>query len=84
MASTHKTIKGEPLISTEGLALLLGVDLDELKAEILRQRVDNPTAPFATPTDWVKRGRRTARETMAATDRADLVSCLEHLGADAL
>jgi hypothetical protein len=66
---------GEPILGAEGLALLYGVSVDEIRS-------------YATPgdfdtTEWLplelrKQGRRRAREAMAATGIDSVQSALEY------
>ncbi|MGB7239792.1 MAG: hypothetical protein WBD41_27900 [Rhodococcus sp. (in: high G+C Gram-positive bacteria)] len=59
----------EPVISTAGMALLLGVDEAELRDEIARQ---GGAERFQVPKQWVRQGRRRSKEYQAATGRFDM------------
>jgi hypothetical protein len=71
------TDSANPKISTAGMALLLGVPLDILRAEIDRQ--EGPA--FQIPPLWLRQGKRIARETMAATGSESMKDAIDYLAA---
>lgn len=70
---------GELLLSVEGIALLLGVDADDLRAHVAANDIGSLTeAPKWIPNEWLKQGRRRSREAMAATGIDSMQSALEY------
>ncbi|MFC4535689.1 hypothetical protein [Sphaerisporangium dianthi] len=66
----YRVIDGEPCISTAGMALLMGVPVEELRAEQARQRAAGvPADRFQMPHAWIKQGRRIRKEVSAALGR---------------
>jgi hypothetical protein len=65
---------GEPILGAEGIALLYGTSVDELRALATPGDFD----PTTLPLELRKQGRRRAREAVAATGIDSLQSCLEY------
>ena len=74
MSDLYDHIDGEPVVSAKGLALLLGVPEDQVRALALFRG----TGVDALPTDWVKAGLRRSKEYQAATGRDDMLGALEY------
>ncbi|MFG1855011.1 hypothetical protein ACGFJT_24475 [Actinomadura geliboluensis] len=74
----YRTINGEPVISPAGLALLLDLPLEDIRAQC--DNVINGTMPM--PADWAKRGIRIRKETQAALGyEAGMKECIDYLAA---
>lgn len=65
---------GEPTLSPEETAILLGIDVAMLRAEVKRQG-GGPN--IRLPKAWVQAGRRRAREYQAHTGRTDMKGAIE-------
>lgn len=78
-------VNGEPMLSTEAMALLIGVPYERVRAEIDRQRVENPSSDsFRMPRAWSRQGNRIRKETQAALGcEAGMKECLDYLAAKA-
>lgn len=61
----YQEINGEPVVSTAGMALLMDVDEDALRAEIQRQRAAGREG-LALPPEWIRRGHRVRKEVQLA------------------
>lgn len=61
----YQLINGEPMVSLEGMALLMDLPADIVKAEWERQGGSSLTA-LSVPKSWVQRGRRVRKEVSAA------------------
>ncbi|MFX1757253.1 hypothetical protein [Rhodococcus sp. As11] len=77
MSELYRHIDGEPVVSAKGLALLLGVSEDQVRA--LAQF--RGTGVDALPPEWVKAGLRRAKEYQAATGHDDMLGALEYWAA---
>lgn len=77
MTELYRIIDGEPMISAAGMALLHGITVEALTAEMTRQR--QRTGEFKMPTEWVRQGRRIAREAMAATGSTSMRDAIDYL-----
>lgn len=64
----------EPMISTKGMALLMGVTEEAMRAEIERQG----GGAFRPPSAWIKASQRRAKEYLAATGRDDMRGALDY------
>lgn len=74
MSDLYRCVDGEPVISAKGLALLLGVPEDQVRALAATHGTD----VAHIPAEWVKAGRRRAKEYQAATGRDDMLGALEY------
>jgi hypothetical protein len=74
MSDLYDHIDGEPVVSAKGLSLLLGVPVDQVRALALFRG----TGVDALPAEWVKAGKRRAKEYSAATGRDDMLGALEY------
>lgn len=74
MSDLYDYINGEPVVSAKGLALLLGVPEDQVRALALFRG----TGVDALPDEWVKAGKRRSKEYQAATGRDDMLGALEY------
>ena len=74
MSDLYDHIDGEPVVSAKGLALLLGVPEDQVRALALFRG----TGVDALPAEWVKAGLRRSKEYQAATGRDDMLGALEY------
>ena len=63
---------GEPLIDNQCLALLLGVEVEALRGLPIQN------GSTSVPADWVKRGRRRAREAQAHTGSTAMLDSLRY------
>jgi hypothetical protein len=72
------TVNGEILCSAEGVALLVGVSADEIRAQAMPNEYE---AAKWLPPQWLKAARRRAREAMAYTGADDFAVGLGLLGA---
>lgn len=81
----YRMIDGEPMISTEAMALLMGLPYERLRAEIDRQRAENPESKtFKLPRAWTRQGNRIRKEVQAALGyEAGMKECLDYLAAKA-
>lgn len=61
----YTLINGEPMISMEGMALLMDLPADVVKAEWKRQG-GTSLATFNVPKSWIQRGHRIRKEVSAA------------------
>lgn len=68
-------VNGEPMVSSDGMALLFGVSPELVRAHSAKSTLGSQTP---IPDAWVKAGRRRAREAMAATGRDDMCSALAY------
>lgn len=71
-----KIIEGEPSLTDEETAILMGVGVDLLRAEIKRQGIGTPTQ---LPDAWLESSRRRWREYRTATGRADVAGAINWL-----
>lgn len=70
---------GEVFLSAEGIALLLGVDIEGFLAHAATNDYGSlTTAPQWIPEKWLKQGRQRAREAMAHTNDGSLQATLEY------
>jgi len=74
VSDLYDHIDGEPVVSAKGLALLLGVPEDQVRALALFRG----TGVDALPAEWVKAGLRRSKEYQAATGRDDMLGALEY------
>jgi hypothetical protein len=65
-----KTINGEPMLSTAGISLLMGIDERFADGYLKRDPV--------IPAEWIKSGRRRSAEYRAHTGRADMLGSLAY------
>jgi len=81
----YSYVNGEPMVSAEGMALLIGIPYERLKAEFDRQRAENPDAEmFRMPRAWSRQGNRLRKEVQAALGyEAGMKECLDYLAAKA-
>jgi hypothetical protein len=81
----YTVIDGEPMISTEAMALLMGIPYERLRAEIDRQKAADPTSEtFKLPRAWTRQGNRIRKETQAALGyEAGMKECIDYLAAKA-
>lgn len=63
--SLYKLIGGEPMLSLDGMALLMDLPPEVVKAEWERQGGSSATA-MTIPTSWIKRGKRVYKGVSAA------------------
>ena len=70
----YRYIDGEPMLSAAGMALLLGVTEEQMRAQAER----SGTGIAALPESWVKAGNRRRKEYEAATGRTDMLGALEY------
>lgn len=77
MSDLYTYVDGEPVVSVKGLAILLGVPLDQVRALALFRG----TGVGALPPEWVKAGKRRSKEYQAATGRDDMLGALEYWAA---
>lgn len=61
----YTLINGEPMVSMEGVALLMGLPPEVVKAEFERQGGAS-ISTLTVPKSWVKRGKRIRKEVSAA------------------
>lgn len=78
-------VNGEPMVSTEAMALLMGIPYERLRAEIDRQRAENPESEtFKLPRAWSRQGNRIRKEVQAALGyEAGMKECIDYLAAKA-
>lgn len=69
---TIKEIDGEPMLDPQAMALLFGVDESAVCALPI---VDGN---IRIPREWARRGRRRAREAMAATQSESIIDAMRH------
>lgn len=74
MSELYRYIDGEPVLSAAGMALLLGVTEEQMRAQAER----SGTGIAALPEAWVKSGIRRRKEFEAATGRTDVLGALEY------
>jgi len=67
-----KIIDGEPMLDKYCMGVLLGVEPDAM----LALPVEDGKSKI--PRDWIKRGRRRAREAMAHTGSDAMLDCLRY------
>ncbi|GAA2861098.1 hypothetical protein [Nonomuraea rubra] len=81
----YTMVNGEPMISTEAVALLMGIPYERLRAEIDRQKAENPESEtFKLPRAWTRQGNRIRKETQAALGyEAGMKECIDYLAAKA-
>lgn len=81
----YSYVNGEPMVSTEAMALLIGVPYERLKAEIERQRAENSGSDsFRMPRAWSRQGNRIRKEVQAALGyEAGMKECIDYLAAKA-
>lgn len=72
--------RGEPMLSIDAMGLLFGVTGDEIRESMREQGA--PEKPWVIPPEWIKQGRRIARESMAATGSTSLKDSIDHLAAN--
>ncbi|WP_205874444.1 hypothetical protein [Mycobacterium camsae] len=72
MTITIREIAGQQMIDSRGTALLYGVDPCAIEA------LPIVAGAMRIPHMWIKRGRRRAREAMAATGSESYVDCLQY------
>lgn len=72
MTVTIREIEGQQMLDSRGTALLYGVEPCAVEALPI---IDGA---MRIPHMWTKRGRRRAREAMAATGSKSYVDCLEY------
>ncbi|WP_406816191.1 hypothetical protein [Mycobacterium sp. M23085] len=75
MKLTIKVVNGEPLIDATALSLLFGVG-EELVTALSARDTTNGYTTF--PPEWIRNGRRRAREAFAHTKSNDMVSSLTY------
>lgn len=68
---TVKVIDGEPMIDKTGMSLLFGV-----AEELVTALTANGPAPI--PDEWIRNGKRRAKEAAAHTGSNDMVSSLTY------
>jgi hypothetical protein len=68
-------VNGEPMVSSDGMALLFGVSVELVRAHSAKASYGDRTP---IPEAWIKAGRRRAREAMAASGRDDMCSALAY------
>jgi hypothetical protein len=68
-------VNGEPMVSSDGMALLFGVSVELVRAHSAKNTHGGRTP---MPEAWIKAGRRRAREAMAATGHNDMCSALAY------
>ena len=66
-------VDGEPMLSTEGMAVLFGIPLPEVEAEMQRQG----TRTLAMPESWLASGRARTEEYRRVTGGNDMLGALE-------
>lgn len=69
---TIKNIDGEPMVDAEGMALMFGVDPAAARA------LPVVNGGSHIPREWIKRGRRRAREAMAHNGSGAMLDALEY------
>lgn len=69
---------GEPAMSAEGLALLFGVSVDELRAKAIPGELD--TRKWI-PAEWFRAGRRRSGEAMAHGNSGALFDAVQYWAA---
>lgn len=74
MSDLYDHIDGEPVVSAKGLALLLGVPEDQVRALAMFRG----TGVDSLPAEWVKAGKRRSQEYQAATGRDDMLGAFEY------
>ncbi|MEZ7240779.1 hypothetical protein QYS60_23775 [Rhodococcus sp. GXMU-t2271] len=74
MSELYRYIDGEPTLSAAGMALLLGVTEEQMRAQAER----SGTGIAALPEAWVKAGNRRRKEYEAATGRTDMLGALAY------
>ncbi|GAA4911387.1 hypothetical protein [Streptomonospora salina] len=79
----YSLIDGEPMISLDGMALLMDLPADTVRAKWQRQ--GGPDAgSLKVPEPWVKRGRRVRKEVAAALGyEPSLKESIDYLAAKA-
>ncbi|MCV7091767.1 hypothetical protein [Mycobacterium interjectum] len=75
---TVKVINGEPMLDATAMSLLLGVD-EQLIAALPRRDFANGYTPI--PQEWIRNGKRRAKEAAAHTGSNDMVSSLTYWAA---
>ncbi|MDQ7910787.1 hypothetical protein RB614_40480 [Phytohabitans sp. ZYX-F-186] len=74
-------INGEPILSVDGLSLLIDVPVAEIKAEAARQGID--VQVMVLPAAWERQGRRIAvRLAVRGIGRGDIPAALDFLAAE--
>lgn len=81
----YRYVDGEPMVSTEAMALLIGVPYERVRAEIDRQRAENPGSDsFRMPRAWSRQGNRIRKGVQAALGYdAGMKECIDYLAANA-
>ncbi|SEN90298.1 hypothetical protein [Nonomuraea pusilla] len=81
----YSYVNGEPMVSDEAMALLIGVPYERVRAEIERQRAENPGSDvFRMPRAWSRQGNRIRKEVQAALGyEAGMKECIDYLAAKA-
>lgn len=74
MSELYRYIDGEPVLSAAGMAVLLGVTEEQMRTLAATHGTD----VAHIPAEWVKAGRRRAKEYQAATGRDDMLGALEY------
>lgn len=69
---TLRHVEAEPMLDAHAMSLLFGVDVTAVRA----LPFTNGASPI--PREWVKRGRRRAREAMAHTGSSAMLDALEY------
>ena len=70
-----KTIDGEQMLDPQGMALLFGVEADAVRAMPVKN------GAMAIPREWIKRGRRRAKEVLAHTGSDAMLDSLHYWAA---
>lgn len=73
----YRIVDGEPMVSPKGVALLMGVTEDQVRAVSIFRGADVANLP----PEWVKAGLRRRKEYEAATGRTDMIGALEYWAA---
>uniref|UniRef100_A0A5Q5BKV4 Uncharacterized protein n=2 Tax=unclassified Mycobacterium TaxID=2642494 RepID=A0A5Q5BKV4_MYCSS len=66
-----RNIHGEPMLTSDALALLFGVTPEDIVAHSTDPSTDFPNA-------WIRAGRRRSREAQAATGKDDILAVLAY------
>lgn len=61
-----------PLMSTEDVAALIGVPVDDVRACVQAQRDDSAVQSIRLPAEWIEQGRSRAEAYRQATGRSDM------------
>jgi len=78
----YRIIGGEPMVSPEGVALLVDLPVETVLAEYRRQRGPDGTGVLRMPAEWARRGQRVRRECWAALGyEAGMRECIDYLAA---